>query len=193
MLIPTGFAQVNLKHVVLGSEHPAEVTLGINNSGAAGTLIEQAEIIRDAWQEWWVASMATALFFTGVRIKEGPNATGAAVEIAATGQGGGTAGACPPNVAVLVHKLTPYGGRTGRGRMYLPGIPEENVDSGGNISSSWLADRQSNLNSFWAELVAADLDPVLLHSEETAVSDPFVITSFAVQSKVATQRRRLRR
>lgn len=96
------------------------------------------------------------------------------------------------NTAVLVRKLTASGGRRGRGRMYIPGLPEGNVATAGNITPSVVPTLQTAIDSLLTNLVAhASVERcVLFH--DTAPFTPTTITSLEVQRKVATQRRRLR-
>jgi hypothetical protein len=86
------------------------------------------------------------------------------------------------------------GGRAGRGRFYWPGIQESAVTAAGVIGGTTVAAWNSAFIQFEIRLLDDDLIPVLLHAEETTlITDPLVITSFSVDGKVATQRRRLRR
>lgn len=193
MIIPLGFAQVSFIHTIANTARPAVCTLGLNVGQAGGTITDQAEILRTAWSDEIMAAISDDAQLTGVHLKYGPNATGQAVLIpaATTGSDSGEAGA--PNTAFLVRKVTGEGGRTGRGRFFIPGVPEGSINSGGVISGGKRELLQQNLDNFWDDLVANDLDPVLLHGEGVVAESPYLITQFAVQERAATQRRRLRK
>jgi len=114
-------------------------------------------------------------------------------------QGGAGGTPLPPNCAFLVRKRTSLSGRRGRGRMYLPGVPEGLVDPAGNITGSAVTDLQNGLDNWWDELTGVPpgtsaYPPVVLHRSEGAGVEPAPtpILSFQAESKIATQRRRLR-
>lgn len=118
-----------------------------------------------------------------------PTFTGGTME-----QGGGNFESVPPSVCALVRKNTDVLGRQGRGRMYLPWfIDETNVGEAGDISSTTTSALQSALNAFYADCEAADCDLEIMHPTTANLTHPTKITSFTVESVVATQRRRQRR
>lgn len=108
----------------------------------------------------------------------------------------------PLNCAMLIKKTTGRAGRKNRGRMYWPFAVEGAVDLRGQISQSAVNDFITKLNAFY-ELFqggATDLEMLdgvyLFHSEpegSTEHDDPTEVTSFVLDTKIATQRRRLRR
>lgn len=82
--------------------------------------------------------------------------------------------------------------------MYLPGINEANVDHAGNINAGNVDFAQTAFDG-WYEFLTAGVGarlypPVVLHRSEGAGVEPAPtpITMFTVESKIATQRRRLR-
>lgn len=104
----------------------------------------------------------------------------------------------PPQNAVLVRKRTALGGKRFRGRFYLPPawFSESGVDHLGNLSGG-LSPFIDRVDTLMEDFDAAGLDPVLLHSPSEAspedpVPPPTLITSLQVQTRIATQRRRLR-
>lgn len=97
----------------------------------------------------------------------------------------------PSNCALLIRKLTAVGGRKNKGRMYLPAYfgAETTVDGNGNITSNI-----ASLRAVWDEFIEHLADgggvaPRLFHSDGSAAT---VITGLFVESKIATQRRRMR-
>ena len=104
------------------------------------------------------------------------------------------------NTAVLVAKVTGLGGRKNRGRLYWPSIADNTTNNVGTIDSATVTAYQSSFNDFLDDLATATgVTPpatgmVILHNDVSLpVPDPTPVTSLAVRSVVATQRRRLRR
>ena len=98
--------------------------------------------------------------------------------------------ALPPNNAVLIRKVTAAGGRTGTGRMYVPAMIETEVDSSGLISGASQANIQAGATGMLGDMSTNDIPMYLLH--DSALIAPNLVTSLSVQTRVATQRRRLR-
>jgi hypothetical protein len=97
----------------------------------------------------------------------------------------------PPNVSLLVKKLTASGGRHNRGRFYFGSAILQNdaVSDAGFITTVFVNAYQTMFDTLYSDIVNDDFVPTLFHSDATA---PTPITSFFVESQVATQRRRLR-
>lgn len=190
MVLPSNeFAQVNFQFTMAGNPNLEEITLGLNIGNSTDSYQDIVENLRDHWDQWPAHQQSSSLSFTQAVLKVGPDISGPTYVTPGSGGLYASSSSVPPNVAVLVRKVTALGGRRGRGRMYVPGIPEGSVSAGGLIGSSVIGDWQSALDSFLSALVADNTPPVLLHSDATA---PTEITDFAVQAFVATQRRRLR-
>lgn len=194
MLIPSEFAQVNLIFGGPGIPLGAQMTFGVANPEdldpyGIATLVDAAYNDAEVYD-----SQSVQARLTGILVKKGPNATGASALLGVDRQGT-AAGACiPPNTAVLVGKTTDFGGRRGRGRMYFPCVAESNVEDDGTLASAFLTSTQTRFGAFRNELVSVLLPPFLLHSEgDSSIPAPYEINGFVVSSKVATQRRRLRR
>lgn len=193
MLIPVGFAQVNLKFSGTGQPLGGECTYGLDITGYGGDPADAALLIGNAWgSEQMDVLQSSSVTLASVLVKYGPNATGPSAEVAA-GFAGTQTTPVSPNTSWLVQKRTALGGKAGRGRMYIPGIPESVVDASGVIDTSYVNSSQTHVSDFFLLQSAADLIPVLLHGPDSPIGTPTVITSFDVQFKVATQRRRLRR
>jgi len=194
MIIPSGYAQVNL--IFSGSDVPtgAQMTFGVNNQGSdltAGAIAAEviAQAVAASLEDCWTGGVD----LSAVLVKRGPNATGAshlepaAINGAATGQSVG------PNTAFLIHKTTNAGGRAGRGRMYQPGCAESLVDSNGELNGTTASVLGAKWEAFRNGLELADLAPTLLHGEGSPLATPNPITALSMDSRVATQRRRNRR
>lgn len=109
--------------------------------------------------------------------------------------GGESQPSSPPQVAVLVRKSTGLAGRQHRGRMYLPGPLVQDVGAAGTFAGT--STMQVAVDSFVTVLQGNDwiADLMLLHADpllppSALLSQPY---GLIVESKVATQRRRLER
>lgn len=193
MIIPSGYAQLNA--IFTGASVPtgAQYTLGLDIGAFAGGTQDIAQAFEASLVTAGLAAqIANNCNMTSVLVKEGPNATGPSFLEPANDPGtGGTAGAVAP--AYLVHKNTADGGRAGRGRMYIPGVPEAKVDAGGVLASGVATAVTTAMNTLLADLTAEDLIPVVLHGAGSPISTPSVITAFSCDTVVGTQRRRQRR
>lgn len=189
MIIPSGYAQANIIYVGTGAPHGAQVAIGLDISGFGGSPVDCAEAVWDAYDAAGLLdTMADQVALDSVHVKFGPNATGPAGDFAVGSSGtGGNGGAA--QVAVLVRKSTPLGGRKGRGRMYLPGVPESQVDPGGFLATGVAASYQTRASAFLGGLAAATIPMVLLHGDSTT---PSLVGALTIDGTVATQRRRQR-
>jgi hypothetical protein len=193
MLIPEGFAQINAINTGAGVPTGAQWTLGIGLEDSLFT----PETLAKEFENWLLnsglyQSVANDVAVTSVLCKFGPNNTGPSfLEVANEPGSGGTGG--PPNTAFLVHKQTSLGGRAGRGRFFLPGVPEAVVNSNGLLTSGTATAVNNRLSDFIGEMTASGVVPVVLHNEGSPIVIPTAITAMTCDAKVATQRRRLRR
>jgi hypothetical protein len=191
MIIPVGFAQVNLKFT--GVPHPtgAEVTFGVGGGAGALSATEIADAVADAVSSSGImANFDSNSTITSIGVKKGPNSNGPYGEVLTNIPGSVTSTAQPPNTALLVTKNTNLGGRQGRGRLYWPALGANQVLEGGQINPSTAVAMQADFDSFFGKLQVANLPLTLLHADTLV---PTTITSLTVQGRAATQRRRLRR
>lgn len=193
MTIPVGFAQVNFRYGGPSLPQKGEWTLGLNLEGSGKT---PAQVGADLFAMYAAAnfdtSIASGVDLAEILVKFGPDQTGASAVVPAVETGKAT-GAAPANTAYLVRKLTGAGGRAGRGRLYMPGVPESMVGGDGDLDNTWQANLQTAWNTFYTSFGPSDFSPVLLHQDGSPISAPSLITSFQLDGMVATQRRRLRR
>ena len=97
----------------------------------------------------------------------------------------------PINCAFLLNKVTARGGRTGKGRAYIPPawIDESLVNSGGQVVSPGFGTRSTYMDAALVSLTTEAWGPVLHHSDG---SPGTAITGWNLSTTIATQRRRLR-
>jgi len=192
MIIPSGYAQVNWIFTGNSAPRGAEVTMGIDLASFSGTTQDGADLASAAWAATVLADQTSSVTLSRTRFKRGPNVSGAFAEKATTSAGGIGSSAMPPQVSLLITKVTATGGRSGRGRSFMPGVTEVDIGPNGELGTAYLADVQDKWDDLKTALEAADLFPVLLHADNTGDVTPHPITGFQVQALVATQRRRLR-
>ncbi len=109
--------------------------------------------------------------------------------------------ALPQNTATLVHKRSGTGGARGRGRLYVPGVPEGEVSPTGLMNQTWVNFLQGSFTAWLNELAnivpGAATGMVILHQAGGVVPPSFpgpsLVTSLVIDPIVATQRRRLRK
>lgn len=189
MLIPVGFAQINMRFTGIDTPRTAEMTFGVDHQAFVGTTAEIGDAVGVAWAASLDAEQSNDVVLSSILVKKGPNATGASAEVFPNTAGALTVSTAPPQVAILIKKVTGLGGREGRGRMYMPGYSETNINGDGSLGSTPLADLQTQADAFYTALQTGDLQMVLLHNSATVPTD---VLSLQVDSRVATQRRRLR-
>lgn len=125
--------------------------------------------------------------------------------------GGLVGDAAPSNCALLLKKYTTRAGRRGRGRMYVPGIPEALVEPGGQVDSAHLAFWNTTIlptvlgfvTDLGSGFTDGEIAPVLLHDllRDPETGDPIPgsglppdrMVALQPDGRIATQRRRLRR
>lgn len=187
--IPVGYLQAN--YVFSGDtiDGEAHVTMGhaLQVVAAPAAVAAQLEQI---WQNEILVQQSAAITLERVDVKFGPNASGPSGS-APGGSAGGIAGnVTPANLSALITKHTLLGGRKGRGRTYLPGVPEANTGANGDLLALYVTNLTTAFSDFLGAVAAVDLPVYLLHGDETA---PTEVEAFVVEVRPATQRRRLRR
>ena len=192
MIIPVDYSQVNLKWTGNGLPLGAQTTFGVSND-ADRPPSDIAQQALNAWDDCGVMdNLSVQVAVTSCLVKNGPNVIGPAAEVSATVPGTSGSEPLPPNVSLLVAKNTIAGGRMGKGRLFVPGLPEGSTPGGGLVAATPLAELQGKMNALLTNLRDADIPMVLLHSKEGVIDLPLLVTSLTVQSRMATQRRRLR-
>lgn len=193
MPIPGGYGQINYR--ITGSPLPtgAEVTLGVDVQ--AYTLAPD-DLAEDAFG-WWgthvMPNLTNHVQLEEVRVKYGPDATGPSGAFTGSSVGGQGLETVPPNTAALVTKQTALGGRAGRGRMFIPGIPETKVSEAGVLDTEYQGNFQDDLDAMVTAMTAGNLGLVVLHQPGSPLTTPTPITRLFLEGSVATQRLRLRR
>jgi hypothetical protein len=196
MVIPEGFANCILVFTYSGDAEPMQSAMAVDISDAAGDLEAVGTKFGQTFLDNFQDDLSNQVTLVSVDVVAGQTGSDPLIAVVPFGETGtGTAFPLPPNTAVLIQKRTGVGGRSGRGRMFLPGIQlTGNVQPNGTINGSLVTEYQNDADAWLDSLQAATPSPsipaYLLHA--TGTESPHAITSLVVQGKVATQRRRLR-
>jgi len=194
VIIPSGYAQVNL--LFSGAQVPegGEVTFGVDPDVSVGGPFEVGVIVATHLDGNNLPALLTAdTLLPTIRVKFGPNDVGPSSEFSYGGQGSDTSDGVQPQVSVLTHKHTAFGGRAGRGRAYWPGAPEDRVGGSGALEGAYVTAWQTFLDGFISDMETSLCPVVLLHAAGSPLSTPTPLTGWTVDARVATQRRRNRR
>lgn len=205
LVVPQQHAQVIHSFLTPGDPDPYAITYGVkitNPPVVALTENDLAEQLDNIFQTNLQAQISAPIGVAQTEIfwQQGAVGEPPAVGTYAGGWGGGNAGATsilPQNSAFLLHKRTNRAGRTGRGRLYLPGVPEGSVDNVGNVSPGTVTGLNTALASWVADILnASDFEYMCLFHDSlgsAALVVPTPIASITCDPVIGTQRRRLRR
>ena len=194
MIIPAGFAQANIRFTGSNLPSGAEITIGFEVVGPGGSAFSAAQTVLQEFQSANIrAQISPEVTIDSCLFKKGPNSTGEAAVYTGGVPGTAASTAAGPQVAWLVRKVTNFGGRTGRGRLYIPGMSEAVCGTGGVVGNTQRLALQNALETFRTNLNAVGLVATLLHGAASPVPSPMPIVSYQVDTRAATQRRRLRR
>ena len=194
MIIPDGFAQVNYRFTGAGVPTGAECTIGLD---LASTSVDP-DVLGDTAAGWVddagiAAVMSIHVTLSSVLVKFGPNETGPSAVSAADLDGTYSSSDVTPASSYLIHKNTAFGGRAGRGRMYWPGAVLQEADVTGTFAGTFLTAMGTAFGALYTQITGDGFVPVLLHGEGSQLTTPTPLISITADSKIATQRRRLRR
>lgn len=190
MHIPVGYLNLQFLFTTPGGRN-ALTAVGMDALGVDLAAVQSAAA---SWEEndFW-DNADDSWTFTGLRAIVGmTNPSEPVVFEAASNQAGGNAGvSAPPQVSFLFRKRTLRGGRAGRGRNYVPGVPNDYLTDAGGLGgavSAILTTWTDSLDDLMANL--GSTTAYLLHSDPEL--EPDEITTWELDGTVATQRRRLR-
>lgn len=192
IVIPAGFSQAAVEITIPGDAGPALLVFGYeqsplsspdDNAAAVGASITKANGLQTV--------MTSDCFISSVTVRQNDGDPFLKTGFALVGVTG--IQALPTSViqvCALLKKGTGFAGRSQRGRMYIPGVPEAQVNAGGFYTSAYFTSLVNTGNEILTELDAQLVPMVLLHSDPALTPSP--VTSLAPDAKAATQRRRLR-
>lgn len=192
--IPEGFGIFSVKMACQGDPEPMVTTCGYSPTGLSPA--ETALLVWDAGVDASLLSpTANSSSWTqlGVAVTFNDGGNMVLAENPRNSQGSGIgAVTVPPNCAILVKKVTDTGGRKHRGRFFWPPsfLDAGDVTPAGYLESAAVTNHGEKFDQFLAALILGGVQPVVLHS--SLLDAPTEITSFQMQTQLATQRKRLR-
>lgn len=201
LIIPPGYLQAVYVFLQDGDSEEQVVTCGHEIDGASGATGEDAadDLFLSFANRIVDVVMSNQFRLMAVDVYVGNDGGNLVYRSGQPPQtGAGSDPIIPQNSANLIRKRTDTAGRRGRGRMYLPSVPESAVNTVGVLTSGYVANMQAAFDNWYDDLTAMVggrlYPPVVLHrSEGSGVEPPpTAITQFVVDSTIATQRRRLR-
>lgn len=200
VLIPDGYAQVTLNWTNVFTSRVYSTVLGVKQDDA--TADEIGETVSTAWSTSLKDPLDASISLSTLTIRVGPSTgpdPGLAIDYPVNLPGNEAMSGVPCNSALLVKKLTAFGGRANRGRNYWPGLlAEGNVDEVGNVESSHVSYLQGIFLDFFGKLgsgndvTTSPCPLVILHDETSPTTTPRLVVAVQVQPLIATQRRRVR-
>jgi hypothetical protein len=202
--LPEGYYQAALFFTGNNCPTGAAITFAGEDSGGSDAPTSIATQIKDLWATTIDAQTNSEVTLASIRVKKGPMEDGPFATVTVANAGGLAGAPSAPQCALLVRKNSAIGGKSGSGRMYVPGIRESTVLSSGLLEPTELGALQTAWTAFYNGLVTNLTPMALAHNYgeyvnskgETVVVPPRVptpVTSLTCDARVATQRRRNRR
>lgn len=196
LIIPEGYAQFTLQFDAPNLRTGGMVwTFGMGEPlGAFPTpLVVAAQNVADAYESEIAAGMDSNVTLTGVQCDGAVESAFVSADVIGTNNIDNP----PPNVALLVRKITSIRGRRAQGRLFVYGmLLEGDVDERGRFGAANLAAVQDRFSDFLSTIVTANSAPMVILQNSEGISPPIdpppEVTSLDVQELVASQRRRLR-
>ncbi len=185
----------------------AEITYALNCAGVPSAAVAQDSI--DDFQAAFNAAFGpyfdtdVTILKPLIKLGDGSTTPFEAEAAGATILGADATNKAPPNVALLVKKTTGLGGRKNHGRSYFPFfIGTAQVSENGTIDGVTLAALDLVMAGFLAQLTLDTIPMVIAHKTFNVPLPPHFVTAFhtgplvttyANEPLIATQRRRLGR
>lgn len=196
IVIPEGFANCTMITTVAGRTRPLTTSIGVlPQPGFPKDATEIADsvyaVCTGSGKPWDNGRMIDDFTFQGVSVTQTVGGLPVIGQHIEPSVGTAVSASMPVNCSVLVKKNTALGGRKNRGRCYVGpfNLGEGTVDQIGIIDPSQVTTLGLEWDDFLIGIHDQDLLAILFHSDATT---PTEITSFSVESQIATQRRRLR-
>jgi hypothetical protein len=192
--IPTGFAQLawHFSGPIVGRDMVTTLGVSVPTSWTPTTsdLTTIANAMANANHPLPLLQSSTTL--TKVRAYVGQTGGVPGMYEKADGRAGTGAGSVfPPALCWRITKTTAQPGRTGRGRMFLPGLLESNANDAGVMLNTAITSMDTALTNLVSTLATISLIPFLLHSQ--VGTTPNAITGLTCAGTVGLQKRRLGR
>jgi hypothetical protein len=197
LVIPPDFFQAFIPYRHSGLARAAAVTIGIGTAPGVDDPQTVADDLLAAWESVWATPTDSQVTVGPVSLYFDQAGARGSVQGGDTFQGTNNAGdTTPPQVAMILNKVTARVGRPGRGRMYLPWTAGDgDVTETGVLTGA----AQPVFQAFADQIISAmdtareGMYPVILHNEGVpGGTTPSLITAFRVGNRSGTQGRRNR-
>lgn len=194
MTIPIGFAEAWVQYS-LASQPRASFTAFAFEVETPPFTQSNADTLLNSLGTWLDDVLSSAHAIVGGFVLVGSDGGDIRLDVTygAAKTGARSATSLPPQVAALLKKRTAMGGRRNRGRNFLPGIAEADVNDNGVLSGAFQTILGATGAGIWTALgaggAANTAGAVLLH--ESGPTTPTPLTGIIADTVVATQRRRL--
>lgn len=195
LILPDGYGIATATWLVAGAGSP-----GMNVFGYDASALD-ADTVATTWMQFFedlLPQLANAVTIENVKTVQRDGLVYSVGEAgpSVSGQGQINTPTVPSNTTWLIRKRSNLMGRENQGRMYLPGVPEAAVNASGEVDPSTRAALQGLIIDGWTVANAA-APMVLLHRnpldpDDYNASPPTPVVQLLLDSRVATQRRRMR-
>ena len=200
--IPPGFGSAALVFSGAVGTAPYITTIGVDLSAAGGDFVAAANSVKSAFSQAFLPHLSNALSLDKCVLAVGQDGPGGSIDSDTSPYVGERNAAFPPTaMSTIGRKITNEIGRSGRGRMFIPGITAEvDVGQDGAISSearefvsSLMADFIDNLeNPVAGSIGQVSVPPVLLHAKKLNALPPTPIVGMTCAPLVGWVRGRIR-
>lgn len=195
LVIPTGFGSAAFIFTTTAGTGPFVTTIGVDIGSLGGSFVNAANAIKSSFTSAFGSQLASQLTLDRVTLAVGQDGPGGSVDsdTAPAAMTGSASGQSAMAVAAIMRKVTNELGRSGRGRMFLPGsLNESDVEPNGSISPA----RRTALNtagaSFLTLLEGGGTPAVLLHADTSGLDTPTPIEGLIVSNLIGLVRGRIR-
>lgn len=206
-VIDTNLALIVQPLIRSDMQRAAQITFSCDTTGTPSISLAQTTV--DAFfSEFKANFQATfdsqvSLLPPSIKLGAGTTVPYEAVSTGAVALGGRAGSFAPPNVAVLYKKTTGLGGKQNHGRSYFPFFADvADINENGTLATGVQAAFSTLGDGFINGLETAGIPMILSHKEFNVPLAPHhvihvhagpLVTAFACEALIATQRRRLGR
>lgn len=145
-------------------------------------------IVRAAWVDNIIPLQTTVWTLVETTLTQQQGSNQVTLTDSTTDNGDSANTPMPPSVAIIIRKLTGLSGRANRGRMYVPGIPENHIADTGRVEPGALTSWNTAADGLAADLSAGAAVPSLFH-RATGTMTP--LTELEVAGTMGHQRMRV--
>lgn len=198
--IPVGYGVLSWHFSSVVGTPEFVTTLGVNITPLDDLYEDGANVAFDAYEDAFMSTTSTnlTLEYCALTVGAAPGSVGSIQSTRAPVAGGNGSNAAPVAMAPIIQKRTANLGRTGRGRMFLPGaVADGDVGQAGELDPTFRTGLSAAAETFRATLRtgqgAASMIPYIIHTTGGGIGlAPTEITSMQAAPLVGWIRKRLR-